>query len=95
MPKITLEEAAAALQYALDFEMPDATRITDDIFDKLVQQLRRNPRFKHMSITEVDLVLAASKREFECELDQAFSSVERRLVQSFEDELSDKFGAAA
>jgi hypothetical protein len=93
--KIKFEEAAAALQRALDFEAPDAVSMTDDLFDALAHRLQRNPRFKHMSLTEVDLILASAKREFEHELDAAINSIEQRLVQSFEDELSEKFGAAA
>jgi hypothetical protein len=67
--------------------MPDAANVTDKVFDQIAHRLRRNPRFAGMSINEIDLVLADARREFEVELDRAFDSVERRLVQSFRDEI--------
>jgi hypothetical protein len=85
--KIDFEKAVGAVRRALDFEMPDAGSMTDELFDTLAYRLRRNPRFAGFSIIEVDCILASAKSEFEHELDAALSNVDQRLVQTFEDEI--------
>jgi hypothetical protein len=93
--KIDVDTAARALRAAIDFEMPDAAGIGDRIFDELAYQLRRLPQFRGMPIIAIDLAIHDVRRELITKLNQAFESVERRLVQSFKDEIGFGEGEAA
>jgi hypothetical protein len=55
----------------------------DEIFDQISSKLNRHPRFKGLSITEIDLLLADLRRQFVHEVHE----YQWRLVQAFKREL--------
>jgi hypothetical protein len=79
MISISTGAAVEALWQALhEWERPDQLI---KLFDEIAYRLHRNPRFRNMPITEIDLLLADARREFEHDL----SAFEWRLVQAFKD----------
>jgi hypothetical protein len=54
-----------------------------ELFDRIANRLHRNPRLRGMTISEIDLLLADARREFELDVDE----FECRLVQAFKDAL--------
>jgi hypothetical protein len=77
MTSIDPEFAVESLWQALEWELPKSTAV----FDEIAHHLRRSPRFRGMSITEIDLLLADARREFVRDLDD----FEWRLVHAFKD----------
>jgi hypothetical protein len=77
MQQISMEAAVEALFDALEWE---PARLTE-VFDQIAYRLRRNPRFRDLSINEIDLLLADARREFEHDV----ADFEWRLVQAFKD----------
>jgi hypothetical protein len=49
------------------------------VFDRIAHHLRRSPRFRGMSIVELDAALYDAKREFEYDVDE----LEWKLVRAF------------
>jgi hypothetical protein len=80
--QIEIEAAVESLWQALDWEFASTIEPTK-VFDRIAHHLRRNPRFRGMSITEIDLLLADARREFEHDVDE----LGWRLVRSFKDEI--------
>lgn len=81
--------AAEGLWQAFEWEPINVT----DLFDQIVNRLRRNPRFCGMSIVDLDLLVADARREFQLDMDM----YERRLVRAFKDaiQFDETDGAAA
>jgi hypothetical protein len=77
MTSISTEFAVESLWEALQWEPIDRV----EIFDRIAVGLRRNPHFRNMSITAVDLILADARREFEHDMKE----LEKRLVRAFKD----------
>jgi hypothetical protein len=86
---INPEFAIEGLWQALAWETINPT----EIFDQIAHRVRRHPRFKDMSITEIDLILADARREFEHD----FAEFEWRLVRAFKQaiEFDESDGIAA
>jgi hypothetical protein len=88
MTTIDNDSAVEALWSALDSEQLQP----DEMFDKLTAKLHRLPAFRRLSIGELDLLLADSRREFEHDV----SEYRWRLAQTFKRELEfTEQGAAA
>jgi hypothetical protein len=89
MSDINREFAVTALWQAFAWEpiRPAA------LFDRIANRLHCNPRFRGMTISEIDLLLADARREFELDIDE----FECRLVQAFKDalEFNETEGVAA
>jgi hypothetical protein len=74
---ITIESAVESLWQAFEWEPLKLA----EIFDRIASRLHRHPRFRDMSISEVDQVLADVRREVERDL----SEYEWRFVRAFKD----------
>jgi hypothetical protein len=77
MTSINIAFAINCLWQALEWEPVEIT----ELFDQIACRLRRNPRFSNMPISEIDLLLADARREFEQDMDD----FESRLVRAFKD----------
>jgi hypothetical protein len=84
--QISNEAAVESLWLALEWEPIRSA----EIFDQIAYRLRRNPRFRDMTITEIDLLLADARREFELDPDE----LEWRLVKAFKDAIGHEETAA-
>jgi hypothetical protein len=78
MTNISTEFAVETLWLVLDEELKHAIK-PSEVFDQIAAQLHRHPRFRSMSVTEIDLILADARHEFQHDVDE----LEWRLVQSF------------
>jgi hypothetical protein len=96
MSTISVEAAVEGLWQALEFEIPSASDLTDRCFDEITYHLHRSPRFRGMTLTEIDLILADARREFERELEGLLGGLERRLIRDFKNEIGfgDSVGGA-
>jgi hypothetical protein len=88
MTQISHEAALEGLWQALDWAAPAKL---DEIFDELASRLRRHSRFAGMSITEIDLLLADTRRELEHDLNE----YEWCLIRAFKDAIQFDDEAAA
>jgi hypothetical protein len=80
--QIATEVAVESLWQAFEWERPINST---ELFDRIAAQLHRHPRFRGMSITEIDLILADARREFERDADE----FEWRLVRVFRDAIGE------
>jgi hypothetical protein len=86
--QISTEDAKDALANAFEWE---PARLTE-VFDRIAYRLHRNPRFRDLSISELDLLLADARREFERDI----ADFEWRLTQAFADAIAhDETGGVA
>jgi hypothetical protein len=77
MTNINPEFAVESLWQALQWEPINHA----EIFDQIAVRLRRDPHFRNMSITAIDLILADARHEFEHDVKE----FEWRLVGAFKD----------
>jgi hypothetical protein len=77
---ITIELAVESLWQAFEWEPIKLT----EIFDRIASCLHRHPRFRDMSIIEIDRLLADARLEAEHDL----SEYEWRLVRAFKDAIA-------
>jgi hypothetical protein len=84
---ITIELAVESLWQAFEWEPIKLT----EIFDRIAFRLHRHPRFRDMSITEIDRLVTDVHREAEHDL----SEYEWRLVRAFKDAIEFKDANAA
>jgi hypothetical protein len=84
---ITITTAIAALREALQFEVPSAGTLTDKLFDELALQLKRDPHFTRMRLTEIDSMTADSRRDFDRDLDAVLDRFGRRIINNFKNEI--------
>jgi hypothetical protein len=78
MTSVDPDFAVESLWQALEWERPD--KLTE-LFDQIASRLHRHPRFRGMSIAEIDLLLADARHEFQHDL----TEFEWRLVRAFRD----------
>jgi hypothetical protein len=78
--KIDAELAVESLWQAFEWEPIELM----EIFDRIASRLHRHPRFRDMSITEIDRLLADARREAEHDL----SEYEWRLIRAFRDAIA-------
>jgi hypothetical protein len=81
MTDITTEFAVEALWRAFEWEPFELGKL----FDQIVRCLHRHPRFANLTLTELDLLVADTRRETEDNVGE----IEDRLVAAFEDALFD------
>jgi hypothetical protein len=79
MSTISTEAAVETLWQALDWTRIDS----DELFDEIASKLHRLSAFKHMSISQIDLLLADLRRQFVHDVNE----YQWRLVQTFKREL--------
>jgi hypothetical protein len=87
MTKIDTEFAVESLWQALDWERIEP----GELFDQLASRLHRHPRFRDISIAELDLILADARRAFEHDV----SEFEWKLVRAYKDAIGAGEDAAA
>jgi hypothetical protein len=80
MTDITIELAVESLWQAFEWEPIKLT----EIFDRMASRLHRHPRFRDMSIAEIDRLLADIRREAEHDL----SDYEWRLAAALRDAIA-------
>jgi hypothetical protein len=80
--KIDAETAAESLWQSLDWELPKALDV-DAVFDEIASHLRRNPRFRDLSIAELDLALGDAKRAFQFRI----VNLDWAIVRNFKDQI--------
>jgi hypothetical protein len=83
---ISVEAAVEGVWQALEWEPLKLA----EIFDRFASRLHRNPRFRDMSIGEIDRLLIDARREIERDL----SDYEWRLVGAFKDAIGFEDGGA-
>jgi hypothetical protein len=80
MTSIRSEAAIEALWQALEWAPIELS----NLFDQIASRLHRNPRFRDMTVAEIDALLADARRASEHDLGE----LEWRLVQTFKDAIA-------
>jgi hypothetical protein len=86
--QVSVDEALNLLVDVFFLRLPDAYDLADRIFEIVAYHLRRDPRFSAFTLTQIDLLLAGSRRDVEEYFREWLRGLEGQITRGFKAKLS-------